>query len=91
MVTSRLKIPGYPTHGRMTNVYVKRQGRWQCVASHASGMAGATRPVADTPVVDGSSDDTLQTMKLVFRIYYADAAWRETYGIANPDETAVTV
>jgi ketosteroid isomerase-like protein len=44
VVTSRIKVAGYPTHGRMTNIYVKRRGRWQCVASHASGMAGTTQP-----------------------------------------------
>jgi len=27
----------------------------------------------------------LRTMQLVFRIYYADAGWRETYSIPNPD------
>src|SRR5262249_18372797 len=35
-----IKIHGYPTRGRMTNVYVKRSGRWYCVASHASGLTG---------------------------------------------------
>ncbi|MGP0064291.1 MAG: efflux RND transporter periplasmic adaptor subunit [Isosphaeraceae bacterium] len=40
VVTSRIKIAGHPTPGRMTNVYVRRQGRWQCVASHASGIVG---------------------------------------------------
>jgi RNA polymerase sigma factor (sigma-70 family) len=40
VVTSRIKIASHPTRGRMTNVYVKRQGRWQCVASHASGIVG---------------------------------------------------
>jgi len=34
----------------------------------------------------GSSEDALQTMKLVFKIYYADSNWRETYGISNPDD-----
>ena len=40
----------------------------------------------DRPVVSGSSADALATMKLVFRIYFADRAWRDTYGIANPDD-----
>jgi RNA polymerase sigma factor (sigma-70 family) len=44
VATSRIKIAGYLTSGRMTNVYVKRQGRWQCVASHASGMAATASP-----------------------------------------------
>jgi RNA polymerase sigma factor (sigma-70 family) len=52
VVTSRIKIAGHPTRGRMTNVYVKRQGRWQCVASHASGIDGfgVFCPVTDFPV-----------------------------------------
>jgi ketosteroid isomerase-like protein len=37
VVTSLIKLNGAPTGGRMTNVYVKRQGRWKCVSSHASG------------------------------------------------------
>jgi predicted dehydrogenase len=38
-----------------------------------------------TPVESGSSEDALNTMKLVYRIYYADAEWRERFAIANPD------
>ncbi len=41
---------------------------------------------ADLPVSSGSSDDALQTMKLVYRIYYADPEWRNTYDIPNPDD-----
>lgn len=36
-------------------------------------------------VTSGSSDDALQTMKLVYRIYYADPRWRDAYNIPNPD------
>jgi RNA polymerase sigma factor (sigma-70 family) len=50
VVTSRIKISGYSTRGRMTNVYIKRQGRWQCVASHASGMAQSTCPGLDRQI-----------------------------------------
>lgn len=39
----------------------------------------------DTPVQSGTSEDALRTMQLVFKIYYADATWRETYHIPNPD------
>jgi predicted dehydrogenase len=39
----------------------------------------------DTPVESGSSEDALRTMKLVYKIYYADSKWRETYNIPNPD------
>ncbi len=38
----------------------------------------------------GNSADALTTMKLVYRIYYADPEWRETYHIANPDEPKTT-
>jgi predicted dehydrogenase len=39
----------------------------------------------DRPVQSGSSNDALRTMQLVFKIYYSDPRWRETYGIHNPD------
>ncbi len=39
----------------------------------------------DEPVQSGTSEDALRTMQLVFKIYYADATWRETYDIPNPD------
>jgi predicted dehydrogenase len=37
------------------------------------------------PVRSGTSEDALKTMKLVFKIYYSDPAWRKTYGIRDPD------
>jgi predicted dehydrogenase len=39
----------------------------------------------DEPVRSGSSDDALRTMRLVFKIYYADPVWRKAYGIPDPD------
>ncbi len=39
----------------------------------------------DKPVQGGSSEDALRTMKLIFKIYYADPTWSETYGIPDPD------
>lgn len=39
----------------------------------------------DQPVNSGSSDDALATMKLVYRIYYADPQWRQNYDIPDPD------
>lgn len=36
------------------------------------------------PVVNGSSLDALNTMKLVYKIYYSDLEWREKYKIPNP-------
>jgi predicted dehydrogenase len=39
----------------------------------------------DKPVQSGTSDDALRTMQLVFKIYYADSAWRKAYNIQDPD------
>lgn len=39
----------------------------------------------DLPVQSGTSEDALRTMRLVFKIYYADPNWRNTYAISNPD------
>ena len=36
-------------------------------------------------VNSGTSQDALETMKLVYKIYYSDSVWRETYGISNPE------
>jgi len=36
-------------------------------------------------VNSGTSQDALETMKLVYKIYYSDRDWRETYGISNPE------
>lgn len=40
----------------------------------------------DRVVSSSSSLDALETMKLVFRIYYADPVWRKKYDIPNPDQ-----
>ena len=42
--------------------------------------------IDDIKVSTGSSLDALNTMKLVFRIYYADPIWRNSYNIQNPDK-----
>lgn len=42
--------------------------------------------VGDKPIISGSSHDALQTMKLVYKIYHADPAWRSAYQIPNPEE-----
>lgn len=39
------------------------------------------------PVASGKSLDALNTMKLVYKIYYADPMWRNRYAIANPDSS----
>ncbi|WP_041916413.1 hypothetical protein [Desulfocapsa sulfexigens] len=38
-----------------------------------------------TLILGGSSDDALQNMKLVCRIYLTDPEWRNTYDIPDPD------
>ncbi len=38
----------------------------------------------DSPVQSGNSDDALRTMKLVYKIYYADAGWRVAHAISDP-------
>ena len=36
-------------------------------------------------IANGTSDDALQTMKLVYKIYYSDPSWRDEHDIPNPD------
>ena len=36
-------------------------------------------------ICNGTSDDALQTMKLVYKIYHSDSVWRDRYNIQNPD------
>lgn len=48
-------------------------------------IAFADSILNNKPVLSGTSDDALRTMQLVFKIYYADAAWRETYNILDPN------
>ena len=41
--------------------------------------------IHDKNITNGASDDALQTMKLVYKIYYSDPSWRDEYNIPNPD------
>ena len=41
----------------------------------------ASAIINDLPVESGTSYDALETMKLVFGIYYADEIWRDKYNI----------
>ena len=41
--------------------------------------------INDRQITNGTSNDALQVMKLVYKIYYSDPAWRKTYKIPNPD------
>lgn len=43
--------------------------------------------LGDKPVDSGSSKDALETMRLVYQIYYADQCWRKAYDIPNPNPT----
>ena len=36
-------------------------------------------------IINGTSKDALKTIKLVYKIYYADKNWREKYGILDPE------
>lgn len=45
----------------------------------------AAAVLENKPLAHGSSQDALETMKLVYRIYYADPAWRQAWGIPDPD------
>ena len=41
----------------------------------------ASAIINDTPVESGTSNDALETMKLVFGIYFSDDIWRNKYNI----------
>jgi len=42
--------------------------------------------IKNRPITSGTSNDALQTMKLVYKIYYADKKWRRIYDIKNPGD-----
>jgi RNA polymerase sigma factor (sigma-70 family) len=44
VVTSRVKVRESAARGSMTHVYIRRGGRWQCIASHASWASGGVCP-----------------------------------------------
>lgn len=39
--------------------------------------------INDKPIISGTSKDALETMKLVFNIYYNDTEWRNQFNIKN--------
>lgn len=41
--------------------------------------------LADKPIESGTSNDALETMKLVYEIYYNDHEWRNQFDIQNPN------
>ncbi len=50
-------------------------------ADEIAGFADAI--LNDTPVVNGTSEDALKTMELVYRIYCADPEWRERWNLSD--------
>jgi len=46
----------------------------------------ATAIVEDKPIESGTSKDALETMKLVFSIYFSDPKWRNKFSISNPND-----
>jgi predicted dehydrogenase len=50
-----------------------------------SEIAAFTQSILNNePVLSGTSHDAYQTMKLVYKIYYADPTWRDQFKIENP-------
>ena len=45
----------------------------------------------NTKIICGTSLDALETMKLVYRIYYADPVWRKAYDIQNPNKKVIKI
>lgn len=43
----------------------------------------ASAVIDDEPIVDGSSQDALKTMRLVYRIYCADAVWKARWDLSD--------
>ena len=41
--------------------------------------------INNTPIISGTSKDALETMKLVYKIYYNDSKWRDQFNIKNPE------
>jgi acetyl/propionyl-CoA carboxylase alpha subunit len=62
VVTSRIKIKLAPTWNGLTNIYVKRQSRWRCIASHSS-LRASSPSATDAPSGDGQpATDLRRTM-----------------------------
>ena len=41
--------------------------------------------IEDKPIQSGTSRDALETMRLVYNIYYNDLEWRDQFNIKNPN------
>lgn len=42
--------------------------------------------ISDKPIESGNSNDALETMKLVYNIYFNDPEWRDRFNIINPNK-----
>lgn len=51
----------------------------------------AAAVIDGSPIEHGTSRDALETMKLVYRIYYNDAGWRTAYRIPDPDSKNLAI
>lgn len=47
--------------------------------------------INNKPLANGTSQDAFDTMRLVYKIYYADMAWREKYDIEDPNKFDSTI
>lgn len=63
-----------------TNKYVEDNSWKREIDEFADAITGYA------PIKFGTSGDALETMKLVYRIYYADPVWRKKFDIPNPDK-----
>ncbi|MSU74478.1 Gfo/Idh/MocA family oxidoreductase [Candidatus Kaiserbacteria bacterium] len=70
---------GYGTNESKTLKFHEDNSWKNEVEEFADAIAGKS------PIRFGTSADALEIMKLVYRIYYADKAWREKHNIPNPD------
>ena len=66
---------------RETTTSYNKDPSWQ---TEVNTFVGAV--IGDEYITSGSPNDALETMKLVYRIYYSDPAWRAAYTISNPDK-----
>ena len=85
---TNIVIVGRSNVGKST-LYNRLLGRKEAITGEDYGLTRdyqAGRCILnDIEVMNGSSLDALNTMKLVYKIYHADPLWRDTYDIKDPD------
>jgi len=62
----------------ITNSYLD-DNSWQCEVDEFADII-----INDKKVLNGNSGDALKVMELVYKIYYADSRWQETFNIQRP-------